>query len=193
VAPVVSIIVATHDKPDALSICLTSLKLQTYGDFECIVVHEPSERMRDSARVVDRLEDARFTFRPYSEDVNDFGVTVKVWALQFTKGSIIAHVNGDCYYTPVYLERMVAPILSGHAAFAYCDWVSHHIGYEVLNAEPRQNAIDSAGWLCRRDVVERTPWPQEQRRGPAPDGWYVVQLVKSATPIKVPGVLWVHC
>lgn len=191
-SPLLSIIVATHDKPMALSICLQSLALQTFRDFECIVVHEPSDYIHEAQNVVDALDDTRFRFCRYPEVVNDFGIQVKVWALEFAKGYAIAHVNGDCYYTPVYLERMMKPIIDGQAGFTYCDWVSHKVGYRVLDAEPVQCRIDSAGWVCRADIVHRTPWPVDKRSGPAPDGWYVEQLTAQCRSEKVPGVLWVH-
>lgn len=189
--PSVSILIATHDKPQALGACLRSLQIQKFDDFEAIVVHEQSPKMWESARVLNELKDNRFRFLSYPEDVNDFGITAKVWALEKSSGGIIAHVNGDCYYTPVYLERMVEPIASGRADFTYCDWVTHHNAYRVLEAFPRLGRIDSGGWLCRRDVVEATPWPSEQRKD-CGDGWYVEQLAVGRRLEKVDGVLWVH-
>lgn len=192
----VSLVVSVHDEPTELGICLRSLQLQTFKNFECIVVHEFSKRMWESNAVVVGLKDDRFKFYSYpgDKDVNDYGVTAKVWGTEnYATGTVIGHINGDCYYTPVYLERMAQPILDGAADFTYCDWVSHKNSYmKVFDCEPRQCLIDSAGWLCRASVVHKTPWPEEMRRCACPDGWYVEQLTAGRRSEKVPGVLWVH-
>lgn len=56
-----SIVIPTRNRTDELQRCLLSLKTQTYGDFECIVVDDFSDKERNGQIIVHWLRDRRFT------------------------------------------------------------------------------------------------------------------------------------
>lgn len=191
--PAVSIIVATHDRPWELVVTLASLKVQTFHDFEVIVVHEPSTYHNvEQARQTTLGFGEQFRFEAYPERMNDWGNTAKHWAAKtHATGSMVGLINGDDYYCPLYLQIMSWPIRDGRADFTYCDFVTHNTRFQdVYRTKPEPAWIDGGGWLCKREIVADTEWNKE---GSSPDGTFAEAIAKQSRVEKVPGVLWMHC
>ncbi len=193
--PLISIVVACHNRPVDLLSCLASFKAQKWKDFEILVVHEPSPMRPDSKAVVDSLNDDRFRWFEHPTRHDDWGNTVKdYYGKHEAKGSVIGHANGDNYYTPVYLEWMSQSIRQGKADFAYCDYVNDHIGYLPVDVQRFPSGqlcgIDAGGWLCRAEIVKTTPW--EPKNKSYSDAILADALTKRSRTVKVPHVLWIH-
>lgn len=213
--PLVSVVVATHDRPAELAMCLASYACQTFRDFEVIVVHEPSKLRRESKRVVRRMGDKRFRWVEYPKREDDFGSRAKDFGgKEVARGWVIQHQNGDNYVTPVFLDRMVAPFHKG-ATFTYCERLGRgttpvHINedgsiqrmrgsleqlYMIIPADMARsgiayNGIDGSSWLCDAEIVRRTPW--DIKDGLLADYRLAVALYEQSKPVKVDEVLWVH-
>ena len=213
--PLVSVVVATHDRPGELAMCLASYACQTFRDFEVIVVHEPSKLRRESKRVVRRLGDKRFRWVEYPKREDDFGSRAKDFGgKEVARGWVIQHQNGDNYVTPVFLDRMVAPFYQG-ATFVYCDrlgcgttavafqkdgslaltdgkndqiYVVHQA--DMVRSGYKYSGIDGSSWLCDAEIVRRTPW--DIKDGLLADYRLAVALYEQSKPVKVDEVLWIH-
>jgi hypothetical protein len=104
--PLVSVVIATRDRPSFLPLALRCFELQTYPSRELIVVDDGQENPvdGDTVRAVGgRL--VRTQHLTLGEKLN-FGVAA-------AQGTLFAKMDDDDWYGPGYLERMAAALLAG--------------------------------------------------------------------------------
>lgn len=185
--PKVSMIIAAYQRPKQILVCLHSLLVQTHQNFELIVVHGgPGTSVK---RVVDALHDARVTFH---ETLNhdDFGNSSREFGTKLATGSWIGQINDDNYYAPIYFEWMLSELIRNDAQFAYCNMVHSHYAWMPLETHPVPCRIDAGGWICRADLVKRTPWATTHEI--TSDGEYAEALARQCRTVKILGCLFVH-
>lgn len=100
----VSVVIATYNWSEALACALRSVRLQTFQDFEVLVVGDACTD--DSARVVADVGDPRF--RWMNREQNSGGQ----WApnndaITLSKGEYIAYLGHDDLWYPTHLESLV--------------------------------------------------------------------------------------
>jgi hypothetical protein len=76
-----------------------------------------------------------------------------------------------------------------NSEFVYCDHLHDGLGYAVLNAIPEPNYIDMGAFLTSMNLVKTNSWDTYIDIA---DGIYAKKLALNTTPVKVPGVLFVH-
>ena len=103
VSPAVSVVVVTYQSRATLARCLASLKAQTFGDFETILVDnaasdgaaQAAAAADPSLRLIENAENRGFT-----GGVND--------GARAARGRWLALLNPDAYAAPDWLERLLA-------------------------------------------------------------------------------------
>jgi GT2 family glycosyltransferase len=103
VAPVVSLVVVTYESGPTLARCLASLKAQTFGGFETLLVDNASTdgaaqaaaRADPTLRLIANAEN-----RGFAGGVND--------GARASRGRWLALLNPDAYAAPDWLERLLA-------------------------------------------------------------------------------------
>lgn len=101
VAPLVSVIIATRNRPDDLARCLASIQSLMYENFEVLVVDQSTP---DLSRLPAQLEDKRFQF------ITDDAVGkehAQNRAINLASGEIFAFTDDDCTVPPSWLTRAV--------------------------------------------------------------------------------------
>lgn len=197
--PLVSMVVATYlEDPyrcQSLVALLAALHVQTYHNWEAIVVHDgPCPVTLDRERL-DELGPGdgvqRVYFHETKERRRQFGHPHRYWAATtLAKGEIIGFTNDDNYYAPVYFEWLVSEMLRQEADFVHCDMVHSHQLWQFFPTKPRYKKLDLGGFLVRAELVRSTPWTDFSFRG---DGSYINALVQKARKVvKVPACLFVH-
>lgn len=106
--PAVTVIVATHNRPDFLFRCLLAIKLQSFTDFECIVVGDNCNYSETVVRYFQK-EDERFKYYKFvgKRPLNQ-GAVAKNIALKFACGKYIAYCDDDNILLPNHLEVLYA-------------------------------------------------------------------------------------
>jgi glycosyltransferase involved in cell wall biosynthesis len=108
VTPLVSVVLAVYDERRHVAECLETLLAQRYAPFEVIVVDDGS---RDgTAEVVAGFPEVTLLRRPHlgAGSARNAGAAA-------AKGDILAFLDGDMVFPPVFLECLVAPMLRGAA------------------------------------------------------------------------------
>ena len=188
--PLVTMVVAAYNRPKPILSLLYSLLVQTWQEFEIIVVHDGVGEVIQE--VVTSLDDSRIRFYETDRRYNDFGNSSKELGSLLAAGEYIGHTNDDNYYAPVYFEAMLCAMLQADADFAYCNMVHSHQGYAAFDTHPVPGRIDGGGWICKANVVRATLWP-ELKSDVYADGRFAESLaVRSNRVVKVPGFLFVH-
>lgn len=121
-SPKVSIIVPTYNRPDRLRTALASLAVQTYQDFEVIVVNDAGCDVGDIiAACADRQ---RIT--TICHDRNRGLAAARNSGLRVAKGTYVAYLDDDDRYLSNHLETLVAYLDRHECRIAYTDaWRVH--------------------------------------------------------------------
>jgi hypothetical protein len=111
-APLVSVIIATYNWPEALQLAIESVRLQNLQDYEILVIGDACTD--DSAEVVKSFGDPRIRWHNLSTNhgsqwgPNNYGLSV-------AKGEYIAYLGHDDIWYPTHLERCMAVSQAEHA------------------------------------------------------------------------------
>jgi GT2 family glycosyltransferase len=133
IAPQVSIVVPSHDRPQLLAEAMASLLAQEFSSWEAIVVDDAST---PPVKLV--VQDDRF--RVIRHGVSLGGAAAKNTGIRHASGDILAFLDDDDRLAPAYLSQAVA-VLRQHpeldVVFMGCTWFG-------LNAKSGQRNYDLA-------------------------------------------------
>lgn len=104
-APMVSIIIPTHERVDQLERCLLSFKTLVYPDYEIIVV-DNQPKTTDTADMVERLRPDLPTLRYLREDRRGVSAA-RNGGIAIAKGEILAFTDDDVVVDPYWLIELV--------------------------------------------------------------------------------------
>jgi glycosyltransferase involved in cell wall biosynthesis len=128
-APLVSVIVPTHNRPEMLAEALASVRAQTFTDYEIIVVSNGElPRTAAASQKVAVLAGARWFV------LADGNVSAaRNFGIERTKGEWIAFLDDDDLWLPDKLERQMKALEITGADMIACDYVeSYRDGSKVL-------------------------------------------------------------
>jgi GT2 family glycosyltransferase len=117
--PVVSIVVPTHDRPEALSRLLVSLRGLTFPpeSLELIVVGGEADRGRDVVQAFAGSVDFPTTYIPVADDALRSASFKRNQGARLARGDILAFTDDDCVVHPDWLTaavpRFSAPEVGG--------------------------------------------------------------------------------
>ncbi|PZU51439.1 MAG: hypothetical protein DI561_16950 [Thauera sp.] len=107
-SPEVSIVLPTHNRPRLLEEAINSLLAQTYSNWKLFVVDDASEPPAEAT------QDSRITIL---RNVNSTGgAAAKNIGIEHSQGEIVAYLDDDDLYAPMYLETAVR-FLNNHPDF----------------------------------------------------------------------------
>lgn len=161
-SPQVTIVVPFHHAYAMyLEACLTSIRCQTFEDWEAIVVDDASTG-DDSYAIVERVGDARI--RVIRHDRNRGCAAARNTGIRRGVGAFLMTIDCDDVIAPTHLEKLMRA-LADHpdCQAAYADYFmfgarSGHCVFPVrdLRTLLREQWIPHGGSLVRRAVWERT-------------------------------------
>lgn len=120
-APLISVIVPVHDVAGYIGRCLDSLRAQSLGDFEAIVIDDGARDESLAEATAAAVGDRRFRF---FATPNAGLSAARNLGLDMARGEFIAFLDGDDRYAPAFLERMHAALAGSEA-----DWVACGLRY----------------------------------------------------------------
>jgi glycosyltransferase involved in cell wall biosynthesis len=107
-SPLVTIVVPAHNMELWIEGTLKSVQLQTFSNWECLVVDDGS--LDTTQKRVLNFHDARFRLLSQSQQ----GVSVaRNYGIAEAKGKFIAFLDADDIWHPRALEKMLAPLMDG--------------------------------------------------------------------------------
>ncbi|KKQ91790.1 MAG: hypothetical protein UT58_C0010G0012 [Microgenomates group bacterium GW2011_GWC1_39_7b] len=108
----ISIIIPTYNERQNLEACLESLGLQTYGDFEVIVVDDGSTD--NTWKLLSEIRNSKFEIRKFHAEHGGAGAARNLGASK-AKGKILVFVDADMTFDKDFLKKLTAPIEKGRA------------------------------------------------------------------------------
>ena len=109
--PEVSIVLPFYNRAATLDRCVTSVRLQTFGDWELIAVDDGSTD--GSAKIVEALEDSRIHLLPHLE--NRGAAAARNTGLRAATGRYLALIDSDDEWLPHKLSAQLAALRESDA------------------------------------------------------------------------------
>lgn len=100
--PLVSIIMPTYNRAHTIADAIQSALDQTYDNFELLICDDAS--IDKTAEVVSQFDDPRVRYMPFAKS-NGAGTRNK--GLRFAEGEVIAYLDSDNLWHPLFLDMMV--------------------------------------------------------------------------------------
>jgi glycosyltransferase involved in cell wall biosynthesis len=175
----VSVIIPTHNRAARVLEAIASVRAQSYGAVETIVVDDGSTDGTGAA--VAALGDVRYVF----QDRAGSGAARNA-GLRLARGTLVASLDSDDTWHPEFLERSVAALESLDVDFVFANWVMapaarSYVDVQVARGRLTGSVGEPAGdWsvIDRRDLrrmfLHGCPSPSSSlliRRSSMPDRW----------------------
>ncbi len=155
-APLLSVIIPVYNAVDYLSACVDSLRAQTLGDWEGILVDDGST---DGS---DRLCDALAAVEPrlrVIHQANGGPSAARNAGMAAARGTAYAFLDSDDTFDPTFLQTMWTALATGDADLAVCTIEEHRqdgssqrmVPAEQPNGAERSAVVGTATYL--RDLV----------------------------------------
>ncbi|HHX90946.1 MAG TPA: glycosyltransferase family 2 protein, partial [Paracoccus sp.] len=179
-APRISVIVPVHDVEAHVGACIASLRAQTMGDFEALVIDDGSTD-DSAARAVEAIAgDPRFRLiRQENRGLSGARNT----GLDAARGAFVAFLDSDDQFAPAFLERMHAALVADGGGWVACairltypdgtafDHSAIHGAPELRPGPARRVALEDcarivrhfpSAWnkLYRRDLIDGLRFPE---------------------------------
>lgn len=151
----VSIITATHNRPEQLEEAIESVRQQTYRNWEQIIVSDgKDERL---PRLVNRIGDPRLQVH-HTSRLAVMGNYQRNVALRYATGEYVLFLDDDNIIYPKCLEIMVQGFSRADIGYVICP-----IHYGSTIKDPKlgfqYREIDLLNYMVRRKLIEKT-WGQ---------------------------------
>jgi GT2 family glycosyltransferase len=121
-APMVSVIVPTHDRPDTLRLALESILEQTYRDFEIVVVNDAGVDVREV--LAEFASTGRISYVRHA--VNRGLAAARNSGIGVARGKYLAYLDDDDRFYPEHLATLVRALERGDAPVVYSDALRIH-------------------------------------------------------------------
>ncbi len=159
-APLVSVVIPTHNRPDMLKTAVESVLSQTYPNMEIIVVNDGGEDVSDMLNALN----ARGNIIYIRHEENRGISAARNTALRAANGHYIAYLDDDDMYYPEHLQILVSVLENGQYKVAYTDsheriqtWITdRYVTVEekkAVSADFDQGRLLAANYISTLNIV----------------------------------------
>ena len=157
--PLVSVVIATRNRPALLADALAAVAAQTYRHWEIVLVNDGGEPVEDIARAAlpDPMADARL--RAFAHAESEGPAYARNTGIAEARGDVVAFLDDDDRLAPEHLRGLVAALADTRAGVAYsgCEIVMERIedGARIELSRHRQPMPDAfnASLLLVRNYI----------------------------------------
>jgi glycosyltransferase involved in cell wall biosynthesis len=196
----ISVIVPVYNAEKYLHRCLSSIVMQTFADFECILVDDASTD--NSPAICDEysINDKRVTV--IHNEKNTGSSQTRKTGLGMAKGDYVLFIDSDDWIENTMLEKLYKKAENDNLDFVFCNFFSDNHPERITFISSDKNVIINQiiniaflhnVWnkLIKREIYEKIEFPQA---GWAEDRVITVQTVYYAQKIgHIEDLLYHHC
>lgn len=191
-SPEVSVIIATRDRPRQLDRALRSLVLQTFDDFEVVLVNDGGA----DTSTVTGAHTGRLAIHTIEFPDNRGPSAARNAAAEIARGRYVAFLDDDDVFLPEHLARAIEPLRADTADFVYTTAVVSTVPVEpAADLRPEElaaaapaafdyefdheflrvlNYIPPVAVVCRNWSGIEVAFPEERRAGEDWDLWLML-------------------
>lgn len=146
--PKVTIIMVTYNRANLIKETLQSIQLQTFSDWECLIVDDWGTD--NTAEVIAPLleQDSRFQFKKRPANFKKGLPGCRNYGLDLAKGEYVIFFDDDDVVHPDNLKMCLAVIKANHVDFCHYQKLS----YEVQKPTIESKSITIRQYLTRADI-----------------------------------------
>ncbi len=137
----ISIIVPVYNASEYIDDCISSVRTQTYGNWELILVDNGSED--DSLEICQKAAEEDGRIQVFHESINSGVSAARNFGMEKARGEYLTFVDADDRLKPEALERLLVLITDSRADFAvggFERWIERKKGTEETSYEDSQRA-----------------------------------------------------
>lgn len=153
-----SVLIPAYNAAKYITRCLSSLKNQTYSDFEVVVVDDGSSD--DTLCVLQRFKEdnPQIDFQIHHQENCGAGAT-RNNALKLAKGEYIVFIDSDDYINKDFLEKVQEKVVGDNADVVFIDLVREKPNGEVIREERMSHYSQLVkDRLIRWQMTGKMPW-----------------------------------
>lgn len=203
--PLISVLTPFYNAVQTLSFSLSSLSMQTYSAWECILVDDGSED--DPQQVLEKIQDPRIRY--FKLETNQGRGFARQYALEQAQGHYISFLDADDWIYPTKLERQLN-ILESYpdlslvsSGMAIADQQNEIIGVRGTKPDldsitrfmplqqPTPINVPFAASMIRRSAALGANFDTSLRR--SEDADYLMQIVMEHEYAMLNEALYVYC
>jgi len=147
--PLVSVIIRTKNRPNLLYEALKSLTMQTYKNFEAVVVNDGGE---DISKILDEMRRNIIINEVVHTKSKGRGAALNN-GIKAAKGELIAYLDDDDLYYPDHLSTLVSLLINTEYRVAYADAYS---GFYKFDDKKKRYELDFRTLLFSSDFDKDT-------------------------------------
>lgn len=171
--PLVSVIIPCYNAKKYLDKCLNALELQTFNDFEVVIVDDcSSDGSYDYLRGLKNR--FKFDLNVLKNEYNSGPAVTRNNGIKVAKGEFISFCDSDDWYDPNYLELMVKELKKQKADMVFCNYRKIFLSGKKIDCinikslpEHKIDVSDTLGFgvdsLCtimiKKEIIYNTPIP----------------------------------
>lgn len=165
------------DRPDALRQLIACLRLQTYPNWELLVLDQTARaECLAPVREAEALGERRVSWDAVPR-IGDVGQSMKAAYTRFARGEFLCFPHDDAYYVPVFAERMLWQAMSFGWDLVVCDWLfdraDNTTPYRHMVGAPVFGQVDIGGFIVKKEALIADGWLD---RGEGGDGRLVERI-----------------
>ena len=191
----IDIIAVTYNQNQILKCFINSIKAQVNPNWNLYIVHDGPNKELKQELTQNNYLGTNIKFIEYPERQNDYGHTLRGWALQkFVSNKYVLITNGDNYYTPIFVDE----ISKCEQDFIYFDMIHSHptknnhnqTSYGLLNSKLQRGWIDMGNVVIKSELAKKIGFTH---RDYAADWHYFNDILKTSPSIKkIDKILMTH-
>lgn len=117
--PIISVIVTAYNIEKYIKQCLESINLQTYKDFECIIVNDGSSD--DTQKIIDEFIKDKHHFKSMYK-TNEGVSTARNAGFESSTGEYVIFLDGDDFFDEHLLEFLYRKIVESSSDMTFCNY-----------------------------------------------------------------------
>lgn len=153
------VIVITYNQSIELRGLIDSFLIQSNRDWVMTVFHDGPAPHDVKEVMNDQFyrDDRRIAFVATAGRMGNWGHINRKQGLQMLMGDpgdFVLITNGDNYYVPTFVEKMLDEVKKGDVGMVYCDFLHHTLDYINMISQPKMNFIDMGAYIVELKLAQ---------------------------------------
>lgn len=160
--PLISVVIPVHNAEDTLDVCIQSVEMQEFEDYEIILVDDGSTDQ--SAVICDTRAEENEKIRVYHTE-NKGAAAARNYGVRQVKGEAVAFIDSDDTVSEIYLSYLWELMQEYESDIAVCSYDKVYEGNKVIEVDVGEDEVrfcisgeDAVECLLYQKYFLSVPW-----------------------------------
>lgn len=160
--PLISVVIPVHNAEDTLDVCIQSVEMQEFEDYEIILVDDGS--IDQSAVICDTRAEENEKIRVYHTE-NKGAAAARNYGVRQAKGEAVAFIDSDDTVSEIYLSYLWELMQEYGSDIAVCSYDKVYEGNKVIEVDVGEDEVrfcisgeDAVECLLYQKYFLSVPW-----------------------------------